>query len=466
MGNHVGSHAVVLGASMAGLLATRVLSESYERVTVVDRDTLTGVWGPRRGVPQGPHAHGLLARGHQILEELFPGLTKELTDESDVPLGDLNGDIRWYFGGHRVAHGHYGLACISATRPILEAHIRNRVAALANVTMIEETDIVGVEASADRSRVIGAYIQRHGVSTSEFLAADLVVDATGRGSRSPVWLEELGYERPAEDKIKVSLAYTTRHYKLKRDIFQGDLSINPVAGPGSPRGAIFSRIKESDPFYAELSLAGMLGDHPPTDHDGFEAFARSLPAKEIGDAISDAEPLTDPVTFRFPASVRKRYERLTRFPAGLLPIGDAVCSFNPVYGQGMSVAALEAMTLRTLLAKGSVPAPRKYLKAIAKVIDVAWDVAAGGDLADPAVEGERTRKIKFQNSFNAKVVGAAMQDATVTDLFFRVACFVESPGAFFKPSNLRKIFWPKPSAPQLKAVPSVPQQRDGQQRAA
>jgi 2-polyprenyl-6-methoxyphenol hydroxylase-like FAD-dependent oxidoreductase len=462
VGNHVGNHAVVLGASMAGLLATRVLSESYDRVTVVDRDTLTGVVEPRRGVPQGPHAHGLLAKGHQILEELFPGLTTELTEQSDVPLGDLNGDIRWYFGGHRVAHGHYGLACISATRPILEAHVRARVAALPNVTIIEETDIVGVEATADRSRVTGATVQRHGATTPEFLPADLVVDASGRGSRTPVWLEEFGYERPFEEKIKVGLAYTTRHYKLKRDIFQGDLSINPVAGPGSPRGAIFSRIKESDPLYAELSLAGMLGDHPPTDHEGFEAFAKSLPAPEIGDAISDATPLTDPVTFRFPASVRKRFERLTRFPAGLLVIGDAVCSFNPVYGQGMSVAAIEATTLRTLLGKGVVPAPRKYFKAIAKVIDVAWDVAAGGDLANPEVEGKRTAKIKFGNSFNVKVIGAAMQDATVTDLFFRVACFVESPGAFFRPANLRKILWPKPSQPQLRVVPSLP--RDDQQR--
>lgn len=465
MGNHVGDHAVVLGASMAGLLASRVLSESYGRVTVVDRDTLTGVREPRRGAPQTSQAHGLLARGHQILEELFPGLTRELAEQSDVPLGDLNGDFRWYFSGERLAHGHFGLACVSVTRPILESHVRARVQALPNVTLIEECDILGVEASRDHSRVTAAKIQRHGSTTVETLAADLVVDATGRGSRTPVWLSELGYERPVEEKIKVGIGYTTRYYRLKRDVFQGDVSINPVATPDAPRGAIFSRIVESDPLHAELSVTGMLGDYPPTDHDGFTEFVRSLQAKEIYEAIKDAEPLSEPVQFRFPASVRKRYERLSRFPERLIVIGDAVCSFNPVYGQGMSVAALEALTLRRHLRSG-VPNAKRYFRSIAKSINVAWDIAAGSDLANPAVEGKRTFGVRFGNAFTEKVIIAAMQDARVTDLFFRVACFIEPPSAFYRPTNLRRILWPRPYQPPAPVTAIQSRQRGGEGRRA
>lgn len=451
--NHIGDRAVVLGASMAGLMAARVLADAYKQVTVVDRDTLTGARGPRRGAPQGAHAHGLLAGGHQTMEELFPGLTKELAEESAVPLGDLVGDIRWYFSGHRVASGHYGLACVSITRPVLEAHIRARVQAIPNITVIENCDILGIESSPDRSRITGARVQRRAEgSAEELLSADLVVDATGRGSRTPVWLEQLGYPRPVEEKVKVGIAYTTRYYHLKRDVFQGDLSINPVGTPDSPRGAIFSRINENDPLHAELSLTGMLGDHPPTDPEGFLEYAKSLPAPEIYEAIHDAEPLTDAVMFRFPASVRRRYEHLRSFPERLIVLGDAVCSFNPVYGQGMTVAALEALNLREHLKRG-FPQPRKYFKAIAKVINVAWDIAAGGDLAHPDVEGKRTLKIKFGNWYNEKVIGAAMVDATITDLFFRVACFVEPPTAMFRPSTLRKVFFPQPT-PVPTALPA------------
>ena len=457
MDNKVGDRAVVLGGSMAGLLAARVLSDAYAQVIVVDRDTLTGVTTPRRGVPQGPHAHGLLAGGHKALEELFPGLTHDLTTKNDVPFGDLNGDIRWYFGGHRVASGHFGLACLSATRPILEAYVRSRVQAIPNVTVLENTDILGIVAAADRRRITGARIQRHGEgSTEEFLAADLVVDATGRGSRSPAWLEALGYQRPVEEKIKVGIAYTTRHYKLPYDVYQGDLSINPVAVPGSPRGAIFSRIKESNPMHAELSLTGMLGDHPPTDPAGFEEYAKTLPAPEVYEAIKNATPLTDPVTHKFPASQRRRYERLRRFPERLLVVGDAACSFNPVYGQGMSVAAMEALALRKHLLRGAAPRPRRFFKDIAKIINVAWDIAAGGDLGFPGVEGKRTLKVKIGNYYNGKVIGAAMVDPTITDLFFRVACFIDPPSAMFRLSTLRKVFWPKPPASTPAAVaPSV-----------
>src|SRR5690606_2428276 len=163
-------------------------------------------------------------------------------------------------------------------------------------------------------RVIGARVQRQGADTTpEILDADLVIDTTGRGSRTPVWLEELGYARPEDERVKINLAYTTRHYRVDKDPFGSDIAIIAAATPTHPRGAFFYRMPGDD-GRLELSLTGMLGDHPPTDPEGFTEFARSLPVPDIYRSIRDAEPIDDPVMFRFPASVRRRYERLERFP--------------------------------------------------------------------------------------------------------------------------------------------------------
>ena len=449
MGNHIGDRAVVLGGSIAGLLAARVLSDAYAEVTVIDRDIVTGVKVPRKGVPHGPHAHGLLARGHQILDELFPGLTPELVADG-IPLGDLSGDIRWYFNGRKLASEHSGLGCLSATRPVLEHYVRSRTQAVPNITLIEQTDIIGLVTTPDQSRVIGAKVQSQAKgSRPEVLEADLVVDATGRGSRASAWLESLGYQRPPEEKVKIGLAYTTRHYELNSDPFNGDLAINPVATPQHPRGAFYSRLTNND-NHAELSLTGLLGDHAPTDPEGFEAFAKSLPVPEIYESIRDAKPLTEPVTFRFPASTRRRYENLTRFPERLIVTGDAVCSFNPVYGQGMTIAALDAIALRDQLERG-VPQPLRFFRQIAKHIDAPWAVAAGGDLSFEGVEGKRTLRVRLENAYTSKFLAAAEHDPRLTTLFMQVAGLVAPPTVMMRPSTLVRVFWPRRKA----AAPAV-----------
>jgi hypothetical protein len=176
-----------------------------------------------------------------------------------------------------------------------------------------------------------------------------------------------------------------------------------------------------------VTLAGMLGDHPPTDPDGFLAFSRSLRFPDIYQVIRDGEPLDDPVGFRFPASVRRRYERLRQFPDGLLVMGDAVCSFNPIYGQGMSVAALEALALRRHLRRGVIPQPRRWFCDLARVVDVPWDIAVGGDLAFPGVQGRRTTKVRLVNAYLAPLHAAAAHDADLASAFMRVAGLVAPP---------------------------------------
>ncbi|MGC4847137.1 FAD-dependent oxidoreductase [Micromonospora sp. DT15] len=435
MSAQVGERAVVLGGSMAGLLAARVLADAYAEVVIVDRDRLTGVSTARRGVSQGRHVHGLLARGQQILDELFPGFTAEAV-AAGVPTGDL-GELRWFFNGRPLAPASTGLTCVSAARPVLEQLVRQRVAELPAVRFAEERDIVGLTTTGDRRRVTGARVQGRDGAAEETITADLVVDATGRGSRTPVWLEELGYSRPDEDRIRIDLTYTTRLYRLASDdVLKGDLSINPVSSPSHPRGAFLSRI---DGGRCIVSLTGVLGDSAPADPAGFLEFVKSLPVPDIYQAIQDAEPLDEPVSLRYPASVRRHYERLSRLPDGFLVLGDAACSFNPVYGQGMTVAALEALTLRDHLAGGTAPRPTDFQQAVSAVTDVPWEISAGGDLSFPQVQGPRPFKVRMANAYMAKMQAAATRDPQVTRTFMRVAGLVEPPQALMRPAMMLRV---------------------------
>jgi 2-polyprenyl-6-methoxyphenol hydroxylase-like FAD-dependent oxidoreductase len=427
----IGDRAVVLGASMAGLLAARVLADAYAQVTVIDRDQLPETPMHRRGVPHGRHAHALLTGGHQALEELFPGLTAELIAHG-APTGDLLANGRWYLNGHRLRQAHSGLVALSPSRPLLEGHIRARVRALPNVALLDSCDIVGLTTTPDGRRVTGSRVLRRADGhTEELLGADLVVDASGRGSRTPIWLQALGYARPDEEQVRIGLGYATRTYRLPPDALHGDRGLVQAATPQHPRSGVLLQL-ESDRWM--VTLGGRLGDHPPTDPNGFLAFAQSLQFPDIYETICDAEPLDDLVAFRFPASVRYRYERLDRFPDGLLVMGDAVCSFNPVYGQGMSVAALEALTLRRHLQRGAAPQPRHWFRDLAGVVDAPWDVAVGGDLAFPGVPGRRTPKVRLVNAYLARLHAAAAHDANLASAFLRVAGMVAPPQSLLRPS--------------------------------
>ena len=438
MSSQVGDRAVVLGASMAGLLAARVLADAYAQVTVVDRDPLPEGSAQRRGVPQGHHLHALLARGQQALEELFPGLTAVLVAQG-VPAGDMLANARVYLSGYRLRQAHTGLVLLCASRPVLEGHVRARVRALGNVAFVDSCDIMGLAATPDGRRITGARVhRREGGSGSgeEVLGADLVVDATGRGSRIPLWLEALGYGRPAKDEVRIRLGYATRNYRLPPGALGGDLAALHGLTPQHPRGGAF-QVLDADRLV--VTLAGVLGDHPPTDPDGFLAFARSLRFPDIYETIRDAEPLDDPVAFRFPASMRHRYERLTRFPDGLLVLGDAVSSFNPIYGQGITVAALEALALRRHLERGIQPQPHRFFADLARVVDVPWDIAAGGDLVFPGVPGRRTLKVRLISAYLARLHAAAAHDATLASAFVRVIGMVAPPQSLLGPSVALRV---------------------------
>jgi 2-polyprenyl-6-methoxyphenol hydroxylase-like FAD-dependent oxidoreductase len=432
-----GDHAVVLGASMGGLTAARVLADAYGRVTVVDRDLLPAPGVQRRGVPQGRHAHGLLARGREVLEELFPGVTDEL-----ISRGALYGDVqlhgRWYNEGVRLRQAPSGLNSLAVSRPLLEGQIRRRLAAFPNVSIVDGSEVAGLVATPDRRRVTGIRMLRRGAGGSEqVLEADLVVDATGRGSRSPAWLAALGYEPPEQEAVRPRIAYASAVYRRRpAEHLGGDRVVIVAATHATRRGAAMLAM-EDDRWI--VTLFGYMGERPPTDPDGFRAWAATLAAPDVHEVISSAELLQAPVPARFPASVRLRYERLDRFPEGYAVTGDAVCSFNPVYGQGMTVAALEALGLRDCLRDGAGQLGQRFFRSAAKLVDIPWGIAVGADLRFPEVEGSRTPKVRMVNAYLARLHVAAGSDPVLGRAFLRVVNLIDPPEHLMSPELAYRV---------------------------
>ncbi|SPT58628.1 MULTISPECIES: FAD-dependent oxidoreductase [Actinomadura] len=434
----IGEHAVVLGAGMAGLLAARVLAGAYERVTLVERDQ-SAAGACRRGVPQGRHAHILLPRGQRVLEDLLPGVEAELIGRGAV-VADPGVDHRFTLGGHALTRRPGAERAVQASRPLLEGVVRERVEALPGVRVAEGRDVVGL-LTAPPGRVTGVQVMpRTAGAAAEEIRADLVVDAMGRAGRARHWLERLGHGPVPREEIKVGVAYATRPVRLPLDTVAAGKAVVVGPRPGRPRGMAMVAV-EGDRHL--LTVAGLDGaNRPPTDEEGFLAFVRTLAPPEVFEAIRAAEPLGGIAAHRYPSDLRNRYERVRRLPAGLVAVGDALCSFNPIYAQGMTVACLEALVLRRCLEDGPRGLTRRYFRAVGKALNDPWRMAVAADLSMPEVEGRRTPAIRVMNAYVDRVQAAAARDADVAERFFRVIGLLDPPPALMRPSVMARALRP------------------------
>ena len=427
------SHAVVIGAGIAGLLAASALSEAFPSVTVYDRDTLPDGPHARKGVPQSWQAHGLHARGAAALDDLLPGFRDEMLAAGGVP-GDVLGDIHWYLDGQRAARGTAGLAGIGMTRRSLEWLIRARVGKLPNVSIADACGVTGLVV-AD-GRVAGVHLAAGGPP----VAADLVVDAGGRGARTPAWLAELGYPQPVETRLRADIVYVTRHYHHLPGQLDGIVGTAIVPYPGHPRGGALIW-QEGEQWV--LTLVGMLGENPPTDDAGMLAYADSLIGPELAAVMRTSPPLDRPVKMRFPASVWRHYERLDRFPGGLIVMGDALCRLNPVYAQGMTVAALQALALRAELRAapggGRPPVAARFSRAAGQLASAAWAVSARADLRFPEVVGRRGPGDRLVDAYLTRLRTAASVDPALGAAFLRVVNMIDPPARLLSPRNAVRV---------------------------
>jgi 2-polyprenyl-6-methoxyphenol hydroxylase-like FAD-dependent oxidoreductase len=320
------------------------------------------------------------------------------------------------------------------TRPLLEAAVRERV--LANPKVVRRDEVAVEELMVDREsgRVTGV---RAGGST---LSGDLVVDAAGRGSRSPQWLEQLGYKKPVEEVVQVGLGYTTRFFRRKPTDSNGDPVVVIPPTPKGKRGGVMLAQEENR---WTVTLIAHFGNYAPEDLDGFIAFANTLPAPYIHEVVSRNEPLGEAVSARFPASVWRRFELLQRFPAAYLVFGDAVSSFNPIYGQGMSVAALQTVELENTLASdvGDLALAKTFFRRAAKVVEIPWTIAVGNDLRIPETVGRRTAGIKLVNWYISKLHKAAHTDPVPALAFHRVGNLLAPPPSLMHPRIAVRVLW-------------------------
>jgi 2-polyprenyl-6-methoxyphenol hydroxylase-like FAD-dependent oxidoreductase len=430
--------AVVVGGSMAGLSAAAVLSSRFQSVVIVERDVLPDRPTDRKGVPQGRHAHGLLPSGLQRLEGWFPGLTDEMVAGGASYL-DI-GDAVWYQDGPRPRF-QTGIRGPIGSRALLEHHVRTRTLALPNVSLRAGAGATGVTTTPDRTQVIGVTLD-----DGTTLEADLVVDTSGRQGRSLGWLVGLGYEAPPTTEVVIDVAYSTRIYRRDPSPDQ-DWEFALVLGglPSGRQGVVFPLESDDDDPRGRwiVTLAGMHGDRPPTDDAGFLAFARSLPSPEVAQIIETAAPLGPIMTHRLHSDQRRHVEKMRRVPGGLVMLGDAVCSFNPIYGQGMTSAALQAEALgRVLDSVSSLDARfvRTCYKRLAKAVTPAWQITTGADFALPATVGHKAPGTDLLNRYMPHVFRAAQVSEKVCLRLIEVTTLLRPARDLLTPRMLVSVF--------------------------
>ena len=418
---------------MAGLAAAGVLARRCERVTVFERDPEPDP-GPRKGAPQGNHGHILLKAGETALDAIFPGLPGELAARGSHRV-NFGADIRWYHhGSRRVAYDSQHLVILMQGRPFLESIVRERLAGAGNVAFRYGVAAGGIElvdgrAAAVRIRDAGG----PGEESSE--PADLIVDATGRGSQLPRYLAALGYGTPPEVRLPFDLVYASRIYRAPANperVWKALLDY-PTIPVETRAGLIFPL--EEDRWV--VTLVGYLGDHPPTDEAGWLDFARGLSHPDLFQAVREAEPISRIESFRFPYARRTLYEKLSRFPAGLLPVGDTVCSFDPIYGQGMSVSAMEAQALGHYLDRDPWAAdPRAFLRRQARTVAVPWLLASSEGLRYARLADQRPFWMPLLQRYTKQVFRLSATHAAAYDRLLRVLHLVAGPELLFHPGTM------------------------------
>jgi 2-polyprenyl-6-methoxyphenol hydroxylase-like FAD-dependent oxidoreductase len=433
------THAVVLGAGMAGLLTARVLSDFYEQVTVVERDPLPDTPNQRRGIPQGRHLHSFLSRGCQLLDQLLPGILNELVDAGANVVND--GDLSRVYtrvGPYELNRtgklaDPAALVFYLASRPFIEFHVRRRVAALHNVKFLDRHDVIEPTVIA-RDRITGVLVVDRDTGERTALDADLVVDAMGRAARMPAFLETLGYGRPEEQRSPANWAYSSQLLRIPAGAIREQMAL-VEAEKGLARVGFLAY--EDDTW---MLTVGRLAAHsePPTDLTGMLKLAEEGLPPTILAGLRSGRPLDGVAISRSTAGIWRRYDRMPDFPAGLLVTGDALCSLNPIYGQGMTMAALEALALQDYLRDGSAQ-PLQFFRAAAKRIGPTWAMNQANDRVPSSVGGRRSPQGRLVSWTMNKVLKAAEDDFVLTERLVRVAHLVDPPSRLQDPALIARV---------------------------
>lgn len=442
--------AIVIGASFSGLCAARILNDHFEQVWILEKDPLDA--SPRRGVPQYLHSHVLLSQGFTELKALFPQLEDALLEKGALKT-DIGTYVRWYQWGGWKRNFQTGTGALSCSRALLETTLREQVLALPHVKLLTGHKALGLLAQEEGRA--GASITGVKVQTPEgekSLEAQLVADCSGRGSHASQWLTALGYAPPEVSEIPAKVGYVTCRYEtpVPDPLEQQALIISPAA-PREQRAGVVLPIENHQ---WSVTVAGWCSDHPEPTHEALVKFAQSLPVPDLHQILIKAKPVSEPIRHLIPSSQRKHFERLRAFPRGFLVMGDALCSFNPTYGQGITVAVLEAGSLQECLAESQGELKdvwRWFFKRIQAAVNTAWSMVELEDsrfFPEYPLSGSK----KLLQRYLTRLHRAATQDDLVALAFYRVLNMIDPPQALFHP----RVLWRVLSKGQRSADQTVP----------
>lgn len=429
--------AIVIGGSIAGLLAARALADVFQEIIIVEADDPPDGLKPRNKTPQSHHSHILLERGQKILERLFPGIIQELIQNGSI-VTDFTNDLDWFHFGEWKKRFPSGIKGVQQTRPFLERHIRHRVNLVPNVTFQYRSRVTGLILSDDQNHVQGVKVQSESARHDEVIMADLVVEAGGAGSQTLKWLIA---EKDSSERVHIDLFYATRFYKTEwvdrgwtNLMISAQLPEHPYAGVVIP----FEDQKIG------VTLGGYLKEPPKTEED-FERIAKMLPQPHIYDFIKRAAPISEMKIYRIPSQSRKQKNIMSKLPGRFIMIGDSYCRFDPLYGQGMTVAAMEAELLREELGRLSAGEPldtiiKNYWTKLPKLTNDPWDMAIIEAFRHPGIKGTRPIGIGLKQWLTRKIYKTSANDHSVYLQLAQVMNLTRPSSIFFLPSTLWKLF--------------------------
>jgi 2-polyprenyl-6-methoxyphenol hydroxylase-like FAD-dependent oxidoreductase len=438
----LGRRAIVIGAGIGGLSAAGALAEYFERVDILERDRLTAAVGSRSGTPQDRHPHGLLAGGLSALDRIFPGFKRDLAAAGAVPVSFAR-DVQFERPDVGVLpRRDFGILVLCATRPLIEAVLRRRTEAVANITLRPASRVIGIVPAAGGAGVRGVQFV-NGSGRFETLDADLVVDASGRGTPTLTLLDALCWDRPQMTEIGVDITYATAVVEIPRNATTEWRAVLTLPDP--PHLALHSVLVPTEDGRWIIAIA----DHSATTWietwDAFLEASRSLITPTVSNALRDAKPPEGIRHYGFPVSTWKHFERLPRLPRGVLPVADAFCRFNPIHGQGMSSAAKQARLLDDVLSRAAAdPDPIAAVQAgfmteVASVLETPWIMSTSADLAFPQTRGQRPDNFAEAQEFEAALFRAAVADPVVHRALLEVAQLLQPHQRLREPDIMRRI---------------------------
>ncbi|MED2873896.1 FAD-dependent monooxygenase [Bacillus thuringiensis] len=430
--------AIVIGGSMAGKFAAKALSIFFKEVIILEVGEKWDGKASRKRVPQSNHPHVLLKGGEKAIEELFPTITNELIEAGSI-INNFTRDLKWHQFGLWKQPFKGEVHMIQQSRPLLEWHIQKRIHQISNITIKYETLVKGLLVDEKLNKVCGVKVKYLETDIQEEVHADLVVDASGFGSKSIEWLRE--YEiKVQEEKVRIDLFYATKMFKLKENekLDCCNVLMSP-SFPDSPYGVLIQTIEDNRYF---VTFSGYANEKAPQTDDEFYDFAENLSISNVTDFLNKAEGITDIKTYKIPYQVRRRFDLVNNVPEGLLVVGDAQCRFDPVFGQGVSVAAMEAHQLQLLL-QGRKQLDKtftqQFYKKAANIIETPWDMTTTEISRHPQLKRELTTKQKFQLWYTKQIYRLSASNSDVYIRLVRVMNLIRSPFHLFHPKVLLSV---------------------------